>query len=489
MSTAMSTSMGEKQVCDTKSSNGGNMDSLPYNLNKPQNDQLITQPKPVSVSLSKLAELISRIEYKPKHHQSSICKDCGQSFPNLVSLVDHQEREHALEKLYSCQRCGQKFALLASLHLHICPSPPPMCQACRGKPKWASPCTTCGAKPPSPCLSEEPSDHDNSPYVCAPCGRAFIHKQELLYHQQAGGCQPVPVSPSSPAATPSPSSSSPSSPPCARVSSSTCVLCSRTFRSAAGLGSHQRHVHPKKKKKKKRSSRVITSGTMFPCRSCDEVFSQTSLLQLHRKEEHRREIVVRKTQRNSGKTTRQRRKGETYPCLHCGKVFLHHLTRWAHFKHFSAHHQTHLATSSKSTKVGFNPKATNESGPLEGRKLLKKRGRPRTKPLPVSKDSEQKVKTDDGDTDEDEEFTCVLCENAQAALKAHEEVPETADACRCCSVCTAGITLDEIPENCESKVYHCVPCAETFIALEAFLEHCQKHLIREKEEDEDLLSD
>lgn len=83
----------------------------------------------------------------------------------------------------------------------------------------------------------------------------------------------------------------------------------------------------------------------------------------------------------------------------------------------------------------------------------------------------------------------MLCENIQAELKSPKKVPETVDACKCCSVCTGGITLAEIPENCENKVYHCVPCAEAFIALETFLEHCQKHLIRECEEDEDLLSD
>lgn len=461
----MSTSTGDKQECDIKSSDGGNMDSLPFNQYETQDDKLFIQSRPVASRLSRLAELISSFEYKPKQQQpsSSICKDCGQTFPNLDSLVDHQEREHTLQKLHCCQRCGQKFALLSSLQLHKCPGSSPMCQTCSGKPEWGSPCSTCGAEPPGPFFSEEPFfDHDNSPYVCAPCGRAFSHKQELLYHQQAGGCQPAPLDPSSPVASPTPSytSSAPSS-TCTRVSPAACTLCPRTFRSAAGLASHMRNFH----EKKKRSSKKF----QFQCRSCDKVFPQTSLLYLHRKEEHRRESLVTKPQRNSAKTSRRRQRGETYPCLHCGKVFLHHLTRRAHFRHYSAHHQAHLALSSKFTKVGIKPNAAKGS-PLLKDGIPRKRGRPRK----IRPALTEEVGTED---------------LFQAVLKAHEKVPQPVGTCRCCSVCTGGITLSEIPEDCERNVYHCVPCAVAFITLESFLEHCQKHLIRESEEDEDLLSD
>ncbi|XP_056588957.1 oocyte zinc finger protein XlCOF7.1 [Triplophysa dalaica] len=455
----MSTSTGEKQECDTKTSCGGIiMDSLPFKRYETQDDQLFAQPRPVASSLSRLAELISHFQYKPKQQQpsSSICKDCGQTFPNLDSLVAHQESEHSLQKLHCCQRCGQKFALLSSLQLHNCPDSSSTCQACRGEPQWGCPCPACGAEPLSAFFSKEPIfDNDNSPYVCAPCGLAFSLKQELLYHQQAGECQPAPLNPSSPAARPTASyTSSPPSPTCTRVSPSSCTLCPRTFRSAAGLASHTRNFHK----------------TTFQCRSCDKVFPLTSLLYRHREEEHRREKIIAKPQRNSRReTTRRRQRGETYPCLHCGKVFLHHLTRRAHFKHYSAHHEAHLALSSKTPKPGLKPKAVNGSKLLK--EVKRKRGRPR-KIEPAL--TEEEVETGD---------------RSQAVLKAHEKVPQPADTCRCCSVCTDGITLSEIPEVCDKNVYHCVPCAEAFMALETFLEHCQKHLIREREEDEDLLSD
>lgn len=104
--------------------------------------------------------------------------------------------------------------------------------------------------------------------------------------------------------------------------------------------------------------------------------------------------------------------------------------------------------------------------------------------------------SDDDEEDEDGEYPCTSCDqvlSSKAALFVHEkihdqlpeeEVDEPAETCRCCSVCSGGIPLHVLPEDgCEGEVYHCVPCAETFIALDAFLEHCQKHLIREHEDE------
>ncbi|XP_016320307.1 zinc finger protein 91-like [Sinocyclocheilus anshuiensis] len=499
--------MCEKPIlCDTKSSSG-NMDSV-HCWNGAKGDQIPTRARPMSDTLSKLAQLITCIEYKPKQQRSSsICKDCGDKFSDQKSLEHHQKREHALQKLHCCQHCGQKFALLSSLQLHECSRTSSMCQTCMGKPQRGSSCPSCGTE-----SSEDPFYHDNSPYACAPCGQAFSHKQELLLHQQAGGCEPAKT-----LKPPPPSNvSSPPSPPSANSSLTTCTLCHRKFHSSAGLGCHMRfsHAHMKssteKKRvvivstlKKKKKKKVLISSTSFPCRSCDESFPKISLLHQHRKEEHRREIKVRKLQRTSLKTTRRRRKGETYPCLHCGKEFLHHLTRLAHFRHYSSHHETHLKLSGKSSgadAAGFCPKAAKELRPSQEKRP---RGRPRTKNLPVLMETkhmeeEQMDKQDDSDEDEDAEYPCTSCDqvfSSKAKLhvheKVHEEFPEEvpeehaqpADTCRCCSVCTGGIPLAEIPEDCEKKVYHCVPCAEAFIALNTFLEHCQTHLIRENEDE------
>ncbi len=482
-----------------------NMDSV-HCWNGAKGDQIPTRARPMSDTFSKLAQLITCMEYKPKTQpSSSICKDCGQKFSDLKSLERHTKREHTLQKLHCCQHCGEKFALLSSLQLHKCSPVSSMCQTCMGKPQRGGSCPSCGTE-----SSEDPFYLDNSPYACAPCGQAFSHKQELLHHQQAGGCQPAKTLNPPPASN----ASLPPYPQSTNSSLTTCSLCHKKCRSPAGLHCHMRfsHVDVKSNTEKKtvvivntlkRRKKVLMSSTSFPCRSCEKSFPKTSLLHQHRKEEHQREIKVRKLQRTSLKTTRQRRKCETYPCLHCGKEFLHHLTRRAHFRHYSSHHQTHLKMSGKSSganAAGLHPKAAKELRPSQEKRP---RGRPRTKNLPVLMETKQEEEEemdmeDDSDEDEDAEYPCTSCDqvfSSKAKLhvheKVHEEFPEEVpeerdqpvDTCRCCSVCTGGIPLAEIPEDCEKKVYHCVLCAEAFITLNTFLEHCKKHLIRENEDE------
>ncbi|XP_051947708.1 zinc finger protein 16-like [Xyrauchen texanus] len=458
----MSTSMGEKPILPSaKSSNGGNMDSVPC-----RGEQTSVRPRRALVTLSKLAQLITRVEYKPKSLQSSsfICKDCSKPFSDLSGLVRHQERKHALQKLHCCQHCGQKFALLSSLQLHKCHSASSMCQACRDKPQWDSSCPTCGTEP-----SGSHHDDEKSPHACAPCGQAFSHKQELLHHQQAGGCQqgtaPTPPSPSC-----------------------TSLSLSASFRSLAEPYSQLCNFHsPKKLKKKKKKD--LTTETSFPCRSCDKIFPQTSLLYQHRKEEHCRDILVRKQQ--TMKTTRRRRRSEPYPCLHCGKVFMHHMTHRAHFRNCSANHKAKSTKDSRAGKDG-NPKTTKGLKPAKESKSLKEseyQGRTKTKIQPALKDSkEEETDKEDG---EDDKYPCSSCEEVfrtVAALKAHGNVHPPADTCKRCSVCTGGMPLSQVPEDCQKSIFHCVPCAEAFVALDTFLEHCQKHLLHDKDDDEDELS-
>ncbi|KAG1960932.1 zinc finger protein [Pimephales promelas] len=442
------------------------MDSVHRKWNGSKGDQISTRSKPMSDTLSKLAQLITCMEYKPKPQtSSSIRKDCGHEFSEL-NLVQIQEKE-TLQKLHCCQHCGQRFALLSSLQLHKCLGSSSMCQTCRGKPTRSSSCPSCGSEPSGPHRPEDPISQNSSPYACAPCGQAFSHKQELLHHQQAGGCQPVKtLKPPSPPSSPS-----------AGASLSACTVCSRTFRTSAGLSCHMRFspAHTKRSTK-----------TMFSCRTCDKSFPKASLLLQHRKEEHRREIKKKALRKeNSEKAPRRRRKGEPYPCLRCGKVFLHHLTRYAHFKHCGSPH---------ADAAGRDPKGAKDLRPSQENRP--RRGRPRTKNLPALTETKQKeeVERNERDEDEDGEYPCTSCDqvfSSKAALHAHEEVHEEvpegvhqpADPCWCCSVCAGGIPLSQVPEDCEKKVYHCVPCAEAFIALDTFLEHCQKHLIRENQDE------
>ncbi|XP_056305892.1 zinc finger protein 135 isoform X2 [Danio aesculapii] len=475
--------------------------------NVSQANQISKRSRPMSETLSKLAQLITCMEYKPKSQtSSSICKDASQKPSEMNALVRHQQKERTLQKLHSCQRCNQQFALLSSLQLHKCPRSLSVCQTCMGKMPKGSSCASCGSKTSVPDSTEDPIHQDNSTYACTPCGQAFTHKQDLLHHQQAGDCQP--------ANTLKPASLPPFKP----KAISTCTLCSRTFRAPRGLACHMRFSHAPRKRSTNLEKDVhlgiiggdkSISSTLFQCRSCDKSFSKTSLLHRHRKEEHRRDVKVRNTFRNSVKITRQKRKSGIYPCLHCGTEFLHHLTRLAHFRKYTVHHEMHLKLSNKSTRV-YATAAKQKLKPA--RKLQKdkpagKKGRPK-KLLPVQIEEieeedeieEDKLEDDSDDDDEEEdedaEFPCTSCDqvfSSKAALfvheKVHEQLPEEvedepAKTCRCCSVCS-----DEIPhhmlteDGCEGEVYHCVPCAETFKALDTFLEHCQKHLIREHEDE------
>ncbi|XP_030623519.1 zinc finger protein 343 [Chanos chanos] len=526
------------------------MDTVPHNCNVVRGQEPVARTRPVGDTLSKLAKLMAQMEYKQegrylKSQQTcaAICKECTQEFSDLASLARHQQRDHALRKPHRCRICGQEFALLSTLQLHKCLSGSSVCQGCCGKLQRGATCSVCQGEPPEPQRPDEQSYHyqhrclpDNSPYACAPCGQAFSHKQELLYHQQAGECQPAPLSPKPlvpsaalfplvSVATPTPSYASlPPSPSRSGDCSSTCSLCPRTFRSPAGLASHWRvahsgHLRRRRKRRRQRKTLHRDSGEseaeqeeknkLFPCRSCDKVFSQTSALYLHRREEHRRDPMIRKEQKASVKSARQRKKGETYPCLHCGKVFLHHLTRWAHFRNHSTHYQTHMRGVRRPSKV---PKPGQESKPAKRFKLACQPKHPKVcKSIgesEVCSKTEKKTRRHSGGNagklkirrdrrrsrgepemqEEDGEFPCPSCAevfSSQSALKEHAEVHQPMDPVELCSVCTKGMAPLEVPEPPLNRVYHCVPCRQAFSALGTFLQHCQMHLLCSDSEDDD----
>ncbi|XP_063063756.1 zinc finger protein 672 [Engraulis encrasicolus] len=568
-------------------------------------------------AFSKLAELMAQAEQKAEarshhhhhkshhhhhhHHQSAAtvttCAECHQDFPDVAALARHQQKHHTLRKPHRCKTCRQEFALLSSLQLHKClGSPSSMCQLCHGKAQRGAPCSACSTDP-SDTKGPRQHHHDSSPYACAPCGRAFSHKQELLYHQQAGGCQPAPLSPKAvkpsttalasftPAAsTPTPSYASlpPSSPP--MPAATACSFCSRVFRSAAGLANHQRTWHPSQADKdststtmtklpqksavklngktssekipgakckqdnlsdsatKKRDTGSSSGGgdgggggsgkksQLFPCRSCDRVFSQTSTLHQHRREVHQREKRAWREHRTSAKSTRQGKKGETYPCPICGKVFLHHLTRWTHLRTHSAQQQEQqqqqnpvrkplgrppgakplgrppgvktLGRPPGSKPLGRPPKLTKaaEKHPLKKAKKSTKSGPTATKTEHKKRKKEQERRVaeeeededdDDEDRDEDKEeegreFPCPSCLevfSSSSDLHKHEEVHQPAEVTiTTCCVCSEDIAPAEGEEEGAAAtavpklVYHCAPCRQAFSSLHSFLQHCRMHL-------------
>ncbi|XP_007232627.3 oocyte zinc finger protein XlCOF6 [Astyanax mexicanus] len=503
-----------------------------------QPKQPFPKPRHLGDTLSRLAVLMARVDHRPegrsqKSQQSSspsISKASGKDhihasdMSSVACSQQQQQKERTLRKPHHCQHCGQKFSLASTLQMHRCHKSSSTCQVCRGKLQKGTTCSSCPAKVSSLRSSKQQpyhfnhrrNKHDGNPYACAPCGKAFSHKQELLYHQQGAGCQPAPstVTHMSTDDTPTPSYASiPPSTSGINHKPVTCPSCHKTFRTAQGLSCHQRiyHQNSVKKNKKKVTQHVQGSkGTLFACRSCDKVFPQTSMLYRHRKEEHRRKTSTKRQQRSHRKRRQSRQRGETYPCLHCGKVFLHHLTRWAHFKSYSSHYQTHLSNSAKSDKT---QKASETSKDLKTTKGSKLTSRASKKSKPVDKKTNKHVKkcfvsknrrqeiadkedarTQDKDEDEDEdededgEFPCPSCEEVfttKSALLHHEDIHQSTHTPNHCSVCTGGIALPQIAGSSVNRVYHCVPCKEAYVDLDTFLQHCQTHFYCSNDDEKD----
>ncbi|XP_028848458.1 zinc finger protein 470-like [Denticeps clupeoides] len=419
------------------------MDAVPCGWDGGKGQEAFVKSRPMGEALTKLAKLMARVEHE---QEARAQKPQAGAAPC---------QDQALRKPHRCGTCAQKFALPSTLQLHKCLGAGPV-----------------SAEPPDvPDAAAQPQQyqhrrrHADGPYACAPCGRDFSHKQELLYHQQAGGCQPAALGPaaSSPATTqPAPSHDALLCPP---TRSSFCQLCNRAFRSAAGLANHQRFWHPDLKPPRNSKPHEVTrslgreaavrrraKGQQFPCRSCDKVFAQTALLHQHRNEVHGRKKWAWREHRPAAK--KARRGTFTYPCSVCGKVFLHQVTRWYHLR-------THnLPLQNQKVKVGRPPKFRKAKSKTAPRQRTQGPG-------------------DEPDgREEDTEFPCPSCSEvfaSLAALRDHDEVHQPPRAARSCSVCSQEMSSSK--EGLVEKVYHCAPCRRAFLTLGAFLQHCQLHLI------------
>ncbi|XP_047450281.1 zinc finger protein 184 [Mugil cephalus] len=485
-------------------------------------------------TLSRLASFIARADTK-QHVQNQrpslpmyICQECGKGFPHAADLLQHQELKHTLPKPHRCPSCGQEFSLRSSLQLHKCDREPAPCELCRGISRLgSSPCPACAAQDSDPGSRMQPHVVDRSPYACAPCGRGFSQKQALLHHQQAGCSEPA-----SPSDVADASSLPDESPPVSEGDSarsdcsdappgtsgravSVCRLCSRTFRSEAGLQRHVQGHHAEEGQDAKGggsaggdarnlneddNKRLKSNKKLLSCRSCDMVFRSTSQLYMHRKEKHSREKIVRREPRPV--VSKRRRKGGTYPCQLCGKVFVHHLSLRAHYRR-----HTDSSFSSQSAPCATKDSTLSENAPNKVKPSLgdnnntntnKKagRGRPRKfrrvfrKAGDAGRSGEVPERVEEAAAAAaaaaEREFPCPSCAEVfslRQELREHVELHQSSVRTRQCSVCASDMDTCKWPSSKRQRLYHCVPCQQGFSALDPFLEHCQEHLRVRVEED------
>ncbi|XP_056130236.1 zinc finger protein 616 isoform X2 [Lampris incognitus] len=524
------------------------MDGVPCSWSATRAQESFSRSKPASDTLSRLAKLVAQAEHKqdgrnqkqhPVHTHSCFCPECGQGFPDITELSHHQEVKHALPKPHQCLSCGKAFSLLSSLQLHKCVHKSSPCELCQGQQRLSAPCHACMAGPSDPQSPQDKTPHhqphhlDRSPYACAPCGRGFSQKQALLYHQQAGCSEPpspltVDDASSPPADSPPPvseggsthSDSSDAPGPSGKASIS-CPLCCRTFRTGAGLHCHKRNVHAEELPMTQRAQKTKGGGDvggegdrerkfkvngnladkrkskqkLLSCRSCDMVFKSTAKLYLHRKEKHRREKEMR---RDTRPVITKRRKGETYPCLVCGRVFLHHLSLMAHSKQHGASTLTGIqkgcqsvGNTAKDSKLTEKKPKKLKNSLIENKFVRAGPGRPARKvaQLEVKFNSPERLReVPKVEEDMDREFPCPSCAEVftlQSELRDHVELHQSSVRRRQCSVCTQEMDCSKGPGSKRHRLYHCVLCQQAFSVLDTFLEHCQGHL-RIKVEEESI---
>lgn len=469
------------------------MDGVPCHWSTTRAQESFTRCRPTTGTLSRLAKLVAQAEPKQDSQtrnqhlvcNSFCCPECGQEFPNMTEYLLHQELKHALPKPHKCLSCGKEFSLLSSLQLHRCAAPPD---------ELDSACVGGASDPDSPqdkSPGHQPSFIDSIPYACAPCGRGFSQKQALLQHQQAGCSEPSlltgdgassppadsPQSVSEAGSSHSDSSEAPVNP---TQDLAQCPFCPRTSRTGAGLHCHMRKCHAAELSAS-RGDVVRCSSRKLPkllsCRSCEMVFKSTAKLYLHRKEKHSREKALRS---EHIPVIPKRRKQETYPCRVCDRVFLHHLSLKAHSKQHAASNVTSIQ------KQGHSGESSARDSKYSERQPKKQKSGRKMERLDEETDPRSDRKVHKVEEEGDSEFPCPSCPKVfslQSELRNHVELHQSSARWRQCGVCLQEMDASKGSGSKKRRLYHCVPCQQTFPALDTFLEHCQDHLRVRVEED------
>uniref|UniRef100_A0A1A8D7D5 C2H2-type domain-containing protein n=1 Tax=Nothobranchius kadleci TaxID=1051664 RepID=A0A1A8D7D5_NOTKA len=303
-------------------------------------------------------------------------------------------------------------------------------------------------------MLDKTGDKDQQPEVCSDCGGRL---NPLQLKPDPDSCDTSAASPQVNTDGPrkcaacQAGSSSGGSPPNGRrlqrrtrLDPHSCNLCTKTFISSAHLALHL-SSHSKERK--------------YRCSTCGKFFSQSA------------HLVAHKTIHSGDRP---------FKCPECGKTF-------GRASHLKTHRRLH--TGEKPFKCSFCGKAFTQKAGLLAHVRQHTGDNPykceqcgagfRSLPLLLS----HKAQEASGHTK-----PTPPAPTPAAQLSRPQKTPNSAEDLKCGICCrtfvhSSYIRLD-VHFNKGLRPYHCKVCNKTFVKLETFVNHCDKHLSQKKEENE-----